>query len=85
MRGHQFTQERVEEAPQGAGTACAGLGSCLSVESLADVEPGLCMARGRRWRRLQRRGPRMPAEVFDCLVDGVMEGADTGIDRVRPL
>lgn len=34
MKGHQFTQERVEEAPQGTGTACAGLGSCLGVESL---------------------------------------------------
>lgn len=80
MKGHQFTQERVEEAPQGTGTACAGLGSCLSVESLRHAL--LMRSLGCAWVRkameeAAERGPRMPAEVSGCLVDGVMEGADT--------
>lgn len=51
-----------------------GLGSFTSMEggthASVMLEPGLYITRAKRWRKLQKRGPRIPAEVLDYLEIG---------------
>lgn len=63
MKGHQFTQERGEEAPQGQeGQERGGPEPCLG-----DVEPACAWLEGSNGGGCRGTGPGMPAEGVDHL------------------